>query len=154
PKKLLVYGSKFAEEFEDAAGFGWTVDGVRLDWSTLITNVAKEVDRLNTIYARNLEVAGADMFLSRAEITGPHGIRLADGRSFRVGTILVATGATPVLDATVEGIDHAITSNEVFHLPEMPRRIAIVGAGYIALEFAGVFNGLGAETTVIYRGSE
>jgi glutathione reductase (NADPH) len=154
PKKLLVYASKFAEEFEDAVGFGWTSDKVAFDWATLIENKDREIDRLNKAYIRNLEAAGAELIQERAEIDGPHAVRLASGRRITARYILIATGATPFVPRHLPGHDLAITSNEAFHLEKLPRRICIVGGGYIAVEFAGIFSGLGVETILVYRGGQ
>lgn len=150
PKKLLVYGSHFAEELQDASNYGWTVEKMHFDWLTLRDAVLKDVDRLNTAYTTTLENNKVERFLERATITGPHGVRLASGRDISAKYILVATGAWPVMPE-FEGNEHCITSNEVFHLPELPRRIVIQGAGYIALEFAGIFNALGSAVTVVNR---
>ncbi len=153
PKKLLVYASRFRDEFEDAAGFGWTVGESRFDWPTLIANKDKEIARLEAIYKRNLERAGVTIFESRAVLEGPHIVRLVTPhKTVRAKTILVATGGWPNADGELEGEEYAISSNEAFHLPEMPRRVVVAGGGYIAVEFAGIFAGLGAETTLVYRG--
>lgn len=152
PKKLLVYASRFAEEFEDAVGFGWSVGETRFDWPSLIAAKDKEIDRLNAAYIRNLERAGAELVPMRAEIEDAHHVRLADGRRISARYILVATGGAPYIDPALPGHELAITSNEAFHLPQLPKRIAIVGGGYVAVEFAGIFNGLGVETTLIHRG--
>lgn len=155
PKKLLVYASKFAEEFEDAVGFGWTSEKVSFDWSTLIENKDKEIDRLNKAYIRNLEAAGAELIMERATVTGPHEVQLAtSGRKITAKYILIATGAAPFLPRHLPGHDLAISSNEAFHLERLPRRIVIVGGGYIAVEFAGIFNGLGVETVLVVRGEQ
>lgn len=153
PKKLLVYGSHFAEELQDAAHYGWNVEGMRFDWATLRDTVLRDVDRLNAAYTQTLESNKVERFLERATITGPHGVRLASGREITARVILVAVGAWPVLPE-FPGVEHCITSNEVFHLPELPRRIVIQGAGYIALEFAGIFNALGCEVTVVNRSDQ
>ncbi|MDX2154881.1 MAG: glutathione-disulfide reductase [Hyphomicrobiaceae bacterium] len=153
PKKLLVYASRFRDEFEDAAGFGWTVGESRFDWPTLIANKDKEIARLEGIYKRNLERAGVAIFESRAVLEGPHTVRLVKlHKTVRAKTVLIATGGWPNLDAELEGCEHVITSNEAFHLNELPRRVIVAGGGYIAVEFAGIFAGLGADTTLIYRG--
>jgi glutathione reductase (NADPH) len=155
PKKLLVYASAFREAFEDAAGYGWTVPEPTFSWRSLIAAKDREIERLSAIYIRNLVNSGAELFLSRAEVRGPHEVWLsAEERTVTARVILVATGGRPWLDLTLPGIEHVVTSNEVFYLPEMPRRVVIAGGGYIAVEFAGIFNGLGAETTVLYRGDE
>jgi glutathione reductase (NADPH) len=154
PKKLFVYASKFAEEFEDAVGYGWTSEKVVFDWGTLIENKDKEIDRLNKAYIRNLEAAGAELIQERAVITGPNEVQLASGQKISARIILVATGAAPFVPDDLPGRELAITSNEAFHLERLPRRIVIVGGGYIAVEFAGIFNGLGVETILLYRGSQ
>jgi glutathione reductase (NADPH) len=152
PKKLMVYASAFGSMFEDARGFGWTVEGARFDWKTLIAAKDAEIARLEAIYARNLDAAGAELHRRRATLAGPHEIRLAgDDRIVTARTILIATGGAPFVP-DVPGAHHAITSNEVFDLPRQPRRIVIVGGGYIASEFAGVFAGLGTQTVQLYRG--
>ncbi len=154
PKKLLVYASKFAEEFEDAMGFGWTTDKVTFDWATLIENKDKEIDRLNKAYIRNLEGAGAELILERAVVEDAHTVKLASGRKVTARYILVATGAAPFVPRHLPGHELAITSNEAFHLERLPSRIVIVGGGYIAVEFAGIFSGLGVETILVYRGEQ
>lgn len=154
PKKLFVYASKFAEEFEDAVGFGWTTEKVSFDWTTLVENKDKEIDRLNKAYIRNLEAAGAELILERAVIVDPHTVQLASGRKVSAKHILIATGASPFVPQHLPGRELAITSNEAFHLERLPRRIVIVGGGYIAVEFAGIFNGLGVETVLLYRGEQ
>jgi len=152
PKKLLVFGSHFGEDFEDAAAYGWTVGNSRFDWPILIANKDREIDRLNGIYIRMLKSAGCHVLDGRAILTDDHTIEVG-GRSFTAGTVLVATGGYPFVP-DFPGMEHAITSNEAFHLPDMPRRVAIVGGGFIAVEFAGIFNGLGAETVQLYRGEQ
>ncbi len=154
PKKLLVYASKFAEEFEDAVGFGWTSEKVSFDWPTLIANKDMEIDRLNKAYIRNLEAAGAELILQRAELEDRHTIRLASGRRVTAKHILIATGAAPFVPRHLPGHELAITSNEAFHLEKLPARMVIAGGGYIAVEFAGIFSGLGVETILIYRGEQ
>ena len=154
PKKLLVYASRFAEEFEDAVGFGWTSEKVSFDWSTLIENKDKEIDRLNKAYIRNLEAAGAELIQERATIKDKHTIELASGRTVTAKYILIATGAAPFVPRHLPGHEFAITSNEAFHLERLPRRIVIVGGGYIAVEFAGIFAGLGVETILVLRGDQ
>ena len=154
PKKLFVYASKFAEEFEDAIGFGWTTDKVSFDWATLVENKDKEIDRLNKAYIRNLEGAGAELILDRATVEDANTVRLASGRKVTARYILVATGATPFVPRHLPGHELAITSNEAFHLEGLPSRIVIVGGGYIAVEFAGIFSGLGVETVLVCRGAQ
>ncbi|MBC2664115.1 glutathione-disulfide reductase [Novosphingobium flavum] len=153
PKKLLVYGSHFAEELQDAAHYGWSVEGMSFDWARLRDTVLRDVDRLNGLYEQTLSNNKVERFLERAEITGPNAVRLASGREISAKYILVAVGAWPVLPE-FEGVEHCITSNEVFHLPELPRRVVIQGAGYIALEFAGIFNALGSQVTVVNRSDQ
>jgi len=149
PKKLFVYAAHFREDFEDAAAYGWEVERVKFDWGRLIANKDKEIDRLNAIYERLLGNAGVKTFHDRAVLEDAHTVRVG-GDKVTAEKLLIATGGTPVLPA-VPGIEHAITSNEAFHLEALPGRVAIVGGGYIAVEFAGIFNGLGAEVTQIYR---
>jgi glutathione reductase (NADPH) len=150
PKKLLVYASSFQEEFEDAAGFGWTVGDRTADWATLIANKDREIERLNGIYARLLDEAGVERFEGRARIVDPHTVRVGD-RTVTAENILVATGSWPHLPE-IPGIEHAITSNEAFYLESLPERVLVVGGGYIAVEFAGIFHGLGSRVTQLYRG--
>jgi glutathione reductase (NADPH) len=154
PKKLFVYASKFAEEFEDAVGFGWSTEKVSFDWATLVANKDKEIDRLNKAYVRNLEASGAEIIHERAVVEGPNSVKLSSGRSVTARYILVATGATPFLPRHLPGHELAITSNEAFDLERLPARIIIVGGGYIAVEFAGIFSGLGVETVLVYRGDQ
>lgn len=154
PKKLLVYASHYGEAIEDASGFGWTVEGARFDWATLIANKDSEIDRLNGAYTRNLERAGVELFQSRAVLAGPHTIRLtADGREVTAETILIATGGRPWVP-DIPGAEYGITSDEAFHLPELPKRVLIVGGGYIAVEFAGIFAGLGSQVKLAYRADQ
>jgi glutathione reductase (NADPH) len=154
PKKLLVYGSRYGSDFADAKAFGWTTEGLRFDWPILIHNVRREVDRLNGVYARILDTAQVDKFLTRATFEGPHEIKLADrDRPLSAKTILVATGGHPMIP-DLPGKEHLISSNECFELEQLPASIAIVGAGYISMEFASIFNGLGAAVTVLYRGAQ
>ena len=155
PKKLLVYASRFADEFADARGFGWTVGEPTFDWAKLIANKDIEINRLEAAYRRNLDRAGVSLIESRAVIEGPGRVRLeASGKTVTAKTILVATGARPFRDPTIAGIEHAISSDEAFHLPSLPRSVVVVGGGYIAVEFAGIFNGLGAKVTHVHRGDK
>ena len=154
PKKLLVYASKFAEEFEDAIGFGWTSEKVSFDWATLIANKDKEIDRLNRAYIRNLESAGAELIEERAALVDRNTIRLASGRRVTARHILIATGAAPFVPRHLPGHELAITSNEAFQLEKLPARIFIMGGGYIAVEFAGIFSGLGVEVILACRGDQ
>ncbi len=153
PKKLMVYGSDFAHGLEDAAAYGWTIGEAKFDWSVLRDFVASDVDRLEKAYTSTLDNNKVDHFHERAVVAGPNTVRLASGREISAKIILIAVGAWPVLPE-FEGNEHAITSNEVFSLPEFPRRVVIQGAGYIALEFAGIFNSLGAEVTVVNRSDQ
>jgi glutathione reductase (NADPH) len=152
PKKLLVYASRFGDEFEDAAGYGWTVPKPSFDWATLIANKDREIARLEAAYITNLERAKVEIVKSRAVILDPHTVRLADGRTVRAKHILIATGGAPSMGKDIEGHKHVISSNEAFHLEELPQRILIQGGGYIAVEFASIFKGLGSEVTLVYRG--
>ncbi len=154
PKKLFVYASRFAEDFEDAAGYGWSLAAPSFDWPTLVAAKDRQIDQLNAAYIRNLERSGAKLIAQRATLEGPHDVRLADGSLVRARVILIATGSTPYVDPALPGREWAITSNEAFHLPRLPKQIVIVGGGYIAVEFAGIFNGLGVETTLIHRGEK
>jgi len=153
PKKLLVYGSSFAHELHDAAQFGWTLGDIRFDWGKLRDFVAADVDRLERAYTATLDNNKVDHFHERATIAGPNTVRLASGREISAAHILVAVGAWPVMPE-FPGNDLCITSNEVFDLPQLPKRVVIQGAGYIALEFAGVFNALGAKVTVVNRSDQ
>ncbi|MCB1519983.1 MAG: glutathione-disulfide reductase [Hyphomicrobiaceae bacterium] len=155
PKKLLVYASRFADDFADAAGFGWTIEQPRFDWASLIEAKDREIARLEGIYRSNLVNAGVTVFSERAEIAAPDAVRLArSGRQIKAAKILIATGGTPFVDDDFSGRDLVITSNEAFDLPHLPERIVIVGGGYIAIEFAGIFAGLGVDTTIVYRGDK
>ncbi|SMF00554.1 NADPH-glutathione reductase [Tistlia consotensis] len=150
PKKLMVYASHFSEDFEDAAGYGWTVGERSFDWATLIANKDREIARLNGIYKRLLDGAGVAVFEARATIVDPHGVEVG-GRRVTAAHILVATGGRPVRPRE-PGQELGIVSDDVFHLDRLPERILIAGGGYIAVEFAGVFAGLGSRVTQIYRG--
>lgn len=153
PKKLLVYASRFADEFEDAAGFGWTVPEPTFDWARLIANKDREIDRLEAAYKSTLERAKVEIVKSRAVLLDPHTVKLtASGETIRAKHILIATGGAPFAGAEIAGLEHVISSNEAFHLKELPKRVLIQGGGYIALEFATIFNGLGSDVTVVYRG--
>lgn len=150
PKKLLVYASHFAHSLHDAPTYGWTLEGASFDWSKLRDFVASDVDRLERAYTSTLDSNKVEHFHERATVAGPNTVRLASGREITAKIILIAVGAWPVLP-DFAGVEHCITSNEVFHLPELPKRVVIQGAGYIALEFAGVFNALGSQVTVVNR---
>ena len=149
PKKLLVYGAHFAEDLDDARRFGWRIEGKAFDWATLRDNVAAEVDRLNGLYQNTLDNNRVTTLHGHARLVDATAVEIA-GQRHTAGTILIATGARPFVP-DVPGAEHGITSNEVFHLPELPRRMVIAGAGYIATEFAGVFHELGSDVTVINR---
>jgi glutathione reductase (NADPH) len=153
PKKLLVYASRFHDSFEDAAGFGWTVPQPSFDWPTLVRAKEKEITRLEGIYTQTQDKAGVTVVKSRAVLDDAHTVRLlSDGSKITAKHILIATGGRPNMPDDLPGVEHAISSNEAFDLPAFPRRIVIAGGGYIAVEFAGLFAGLGAEVTLIYRG--
>ncbi|MGA2892058.1 MAG: glutathione-disulfide reductase [Xanthobacteraceae bacterium] len=152
PKKILVYASRFRGEFEDAAGFGWTVPHYSFDWNTLIANKDREIARLEAAYGGLLDKSGVKVAKSRAVLLDAHTVQLADGERVRAAYVLIATGGTPSYGDPIPGIEHAISSNEAFHLAEFPHRVVIQGGGYIAVEFAGIFAGLGAHVTLVYRG--
>ncbi|MGK6353775.1 glutathione-disulfide reductase [Sphingomonas sp. DT-207] len=150
PKKLLVYGAHFAEDLKDARRFGWNVPDCSFDWATLRDNVLADVDRLNGLYTQGLQNAGAEIILERATVSGPNEVTLASGRKITAKYILIATGAHPHIPES-PGCEHGITSNEVFHLEALPRRVMIAGGGYIANEFAGIFNEFGSKVTLVNR---
>jgi glutathione reductase (NADPH) len=153
PKKLLVYASRFRDAFEDAAGFGWTVPEPTFDWPALVAAKEREITRLESLYTQTQDRAGVAVVKTRAVLEGGHAVRLlSDGRVVTAGRILIATGGRPNLPSDLPGVEHAISSNEAFDLKTFPRRIVIAGGGYIALEFAGLFAGLGSKVTVVYRG--
>ncbi len=151
PKKLLVYASHFRDEFEDAVGFGWSPSSPGFDWATLIANKDREIERLNKVYRGLLEGAGVTILDGRARLIDRNTVELG-GRRITAEKLLIATGSRPHLPS-LPGIEHAITSNEAFHLPRLPERVMIVGGGYIAVEFAGIFAGLGCQVSQLYRGS-
>ena len=152
PKKLFVLGSHFRQEMEDAAGFGWTVPSATFDWRTLVANKDKEIARLEAAYTTNVEKSGAEVVKTRAVLDDANTVRLANGKTVKARYILIATGGAPNHGPAIPGIEHVISSNEAFHLPELPKRILIQGGGYIALEFACIFAGYGSDVTVVYRG--
>jgi len=155
PKKLYVYASQFPEHFADAAGYGWTVPKAEFNWQTLVANKEREISRLEAIYKKNVQGAGGETFQSRAVLVEPHVVRLVDqDRTVTADQILIATGGRPASHPALPGHEHCIFSNEAFDLPELPKAIMIEGGGYIAVEFANVFHGLGVETTLVYRGKE
>ena len=152
PKKLLSYAAHFHEDFEDAAGFGWQVGEARFDWARLIANKDKEIDRLEGIYEKLLAGAGVKAFHGHARLLDRHTVEVGDQR-FTARTILVATGGKPTFPLE-PGWEHGISSNEAFHLKQLPKRVVVAGGGYIAVEFAGIFNGLGSAVTLVYRGPQ
>lgn len=156
PKKLFVYASHFGEAFEDSAGFGWTVPERLFEWDRLVANKNKEIARLEGIYRENVEKEGVETIVDRAEFEDAHTVLLTkSGRRITAERFLVATGSRPSRDiGTASGAEHCITSDEAFHLEKFPRRIVIAGGGYIAVEFAHIFHGLGAEVTLVYRGQK
>ena len=150
PKKLLVYGAHFAEDLDDAAMFGWDVPKKTFNWPVLRDNVLSEVDRLEEAYTSTLTNHEVEIFRERAVLTGPNSVRLSSGREISAGRILIATGAHPQMPE-IPGIEHSISSNETFHLDKLPERIVIAGGGYIANEFAGIFNEFGSQVTLVNR---
>ena len=153
PKKMLVYGAHFAEDIEDAQQFGWTLENPKFDWVKLRDHVLSDVDRLNGLYTETLENQDVTIFHERAEITGDHEITLASGKVVTAKYILIATGARPHRP-DFPGCEHAITSNEAFHLDALPKRAMIAGGGYIANEFAGIFNEFGSKVCIVNRSDQ
>jgi glutathione reductase (NADPH) len=153
PKKLFVYASRFRDEFEDAEGFGWKIEKTSFDWPALVAGKEKEITRLSGLYGIHMRRAGAEIVESRAVIEDANTVRLLkDDRRVRAKYILIATGGAPVLEPKIPGLEHTITSNEIFDLPVFPQRLLVVGGGYIAVEFASVFTRLGASVTQVLRG--
>jgi glutathione reductase (NADPH) len=150
PKKLLVYGAHFSEDFEQAKSFGWTAGEADFDWPTLIGNKNREISRLNGIYRNLLGNSGVTLMEGHARLRGPHEVEI-NGQVHTAEHIMIATGGWPQVPE-IPGREHAITSNEVFFLEQMPKRVVVVGGGYIAVEFASIFNGLGAQVSLMYRG--
>ena len=150
PKKLFSYAAHFREDFEIAKSYGWTLGEPRFDWGTLLANKDKEIARLNAVYERALSVAGAEIIRGRATVVSPHKVSI-NGKTYSAKHILVATGSWPQVP-DIPGRELAITSNEAFHLERLPKRALVVGGGYIAVEFASIFDGLGVHTTLAYRG--
>jgi glutathione reductase (NADPH) len=150
PKKLLVYASHFAEDFEDAAGFGWETGPAKFSWPRLIRAKDIEIDRLNAVYLRLLSDSGVTLYNGHGSFIDPHTLRVGD-QTITAERVLIATGGAP-WKPEIPGIEHAITSDEAFYLEDLPPRVAIVGGGFIACEFAGIFNGLGSQVTQLYRG--
>ena len=155
PKKILVYASRFADDFEDARGFGWSIDEPKFDWASLIAAKDREIARLEGLYRAGLAAAKVEVLEERVTVTGPNTVQLVkSGRTLTAGKILIATGGSPMLGKAIPGIEHVITSNEAFDLKRLPERIIVAGGGYIAIEFASIFSNLGAETTIVYRGDK
>jgi glutathione reductase (NADPH) len=155
PKKLLVYAARFAEDFEDATAYGWQVGAAEFDWARLIANKDKEIARLEGVYRQALTNAGAELIESRVRLAGPHAVLIERGnRVVSAEKILLATGGRPNPHAALEGSEYCITSDDAFHLEKLPESVVIGGGGYIAVEFAGIFSGLGADTAIVYRGRE
>lgn len=154
PKKLFVYASQFPEHFEDASGYGWTVGETSFDWQTLIANKDKEIARLEAAYRSGLDNASVEIADAHAQLVDRHTVKLSTGNTVTADQILIAVGGRPNPHDALPGHEHCITSNEAFHLAELPRSILIGGGGYIAVEFANIFHGLGVETTLLYRGSD
>jgi glutathione reductase (NADPH) len=152
PKKFMVYASEFAHHAEVSQGYGWSRSTATFDWPTFLEAKDREIARLSGIYVTNLTNAGAQLVHGRAVLKDAHSVEV-DGKTYSAEKILVATGGRPWKPEGLKGIEHAITSEEAFHLPTLPKRIMIAGGGYIAVEFAGIFNGLGVETTLVYRGA-
>ena len=153
PKKLFVYASQFSELFDASKGFGWSIEGQPShSWTTLRDNKTAEIERLNRIYNNLIDNSGADLFNGRATITGPHLVSV-NNRSYRARNILIATGGWPYIPE-FPGSEHALSSNEMFSLEQLPEKAVVVGGGYIAVEFAGILNGLGVETHLVYRGPQ
>src|SRR5262245_4163938 len=150
PKKLLVYAAHYGDDFEDMRRFGWTPGERRFDWATLIENKNREIQRLNNVYRKLLGDAGVELFEDHAVVLDPHTI-LVGGKRLTAKYILVAVGSWPIVPQ-FPGCQFAITSNEAFYLPTFPQKVLIVGGGYIGVEFASIFHGLGAQTTEVYRG--
>ena len=150
PKKLLVYGAHFAEDFEQASGFGWSLGEANFDWATLIANKNREIERLNGIYRNLLTNSGVSLFEGHARIVDAHTVEV-NGQRHSTERILIATGGWPQIP-DIPGREHAISSNEAFFLKQLPKRVLVVGGGYIAVEFASIFHGLGATTSLLYRG--
>jgi glutathione reductase (NADPH) len=151
PKKLYVLASRFRDDFEDAAGFGWRVGAAQFDWPTLVAAKEKEITRLSGLYEETLANAKVDLVRARATLAGANAVHFSDGRTARARYILVATGGAPVLAPHIPGLEWGLSSNEIFDLPTFPQRLLVVGAGYIAVEFASIFARLGAQVHLAYR---
>ncbi|PHX40801.1 glutathione reductase [Pseudomonas sp. NZIPFR-PS5] len=150
PKKLMVYGAHYSEDFEQAKGYGWSSGEAHFDWPTLIANKNREISRLNGVYRKLLDSSGVSLMEGHARLRGPHEVEI-NGQVHTAEHIMIATGGWPQVP-DIPGREHAITSNEVFFLEQMPKRVVVVGGGYIAVEFASIFNGLGADVSLMYRG--
>ena len=157
PKKFMVYASEFAHYAQVAEGYGWSKSQASFDWPTFLEAKDREIARLSGIYVTNLQNAGAELLHGKARIVGPHALEITGEtgqvRKVTARKILIATGGRPFKPAEIPGIEHAITSEEAFHLPQLPKRVLVAGGGYIAVEFAGIFAGLGVDTTLVYRGA-
>ena len=152
PKKFMVYASEFAHHFKTSKGYGWTLSDARFDWPAFLAEKDKEIARLSGIYVRNLQNAGAELIHGKARLIDAHTVEIEGRGPVTTDKVLIATGGRPWMPRDLPGVEHAISSNEAFHLAELPKRIVIAGGGYIAVEFAGIFNGLGVETTLVHRG--
>ena len=152
PKKMMVYAAQFHEEFADSASYGWNVETKGFDWSTLIENKDNEIDRLNGIYENLLKNAGVELLYGTASLVDANTVLVGE-QTVTTDKVLIASGGTPFMP-NIPGIEHAISSNEVFHLDQQPKSAVVVGGGYIAVEFAGIFNGIGTDTTLVYRGPQ
>ncbi len=152
PKKFMVYAAEFSHHFKTAKSYGWTVEGAKFDWEAFLAEKDKEIARLSGIYVRNLQNAGAELAHGKARLLDAHTVEVDKVGTRTADKILIATGGRPWAPKDLPGVELAISSNEAFHLPKLPKRIVIAGGGYIAVEFAGIFNGLGVETTLVHRG--
>lgn len=150
PKKLFSYAAHFRKDFEDARGYGWSFNELSFDWRALLEGKNREIERLNGVYANLLTQSGVELIMGRAKVTGAHTVEV-DGRTYTAGHILVATGSSPTMPE-IEGAQYCISSDDAFYLEKLPERVVVVGGGYIAVEFASIFNGLGVDTTLVYRG--
>ncbi|MFD1557342.1 glutathione-disulfide reductase [Paraburkholderia silviterrae] len=150
PKKLFSYAAHFHKDFEDAHGYGWSFDRLSFDWQALLEGKNREIERLNGVYDKLLTQSGVELIMGRAKVTGPHTVEVG-GRTYTARHILVATGSSPTMP-DIEGAQYCISSDDAFYLDKLPRRVVVVGGGYIAVEFASIFNGLGVDTTLVYRG--
>jgi glutathione reductase (NADPH) len=153
PKKLMVYASEFSHSFQTAKGFGWTIENARFDWSVFLAEKDKEIARLSGVYVRNLDNAGAELVRGKARLVDAHTVEVEGRGRVTADKVLIATGGRPWMPRDLPGIEHAISSNEAFHLKQLPKRIVIAGGGYIAVEFACIFNGMGVETHLVHRGA-